>query len=260
MGKNLIFYFSGTGNCLKVAKTISENIENTEIIPMGSDNIYEFNENYESVGFVYPVYFAGIPAKAADYISKLAFPKDKNIYYYTINTCGSIVGNGFAQLKELLEEKEVRLDYSAKLKMFSNYVVMYNMKENVKEISEKSDKDLIPIIKDIKSKNKTKTGKSNSLLKWWYNKEMKAVPAKDRFFNVSDDCISCGICVNVCPVNNIKLENKKPEFLNHCEQCTACIQYCPKKAINFKNKTQNRRRYTNPDISWKELSEKNKSY
>ena len=260
MGKNLIFYFSGTGNCLKVAKTISENIENTEIIPMGSDNIYEFNENYESIGFVYPVYFAGIPAKAADYISKLAFPKDKNIYYYTINTCGSIVGNGFAQLKELLEEKEVRLDYSAKLKMFSNYVVMYNMKENVKEISEKSDKDLIPIIKDIKSKNKTKTGKSNSLLKWWYNKEMKAVPAKDRFFNVSDDCISCGICVNVCPVNNIKLENKKPEFLNHCEQCTACIQYCPKKAINFKNKTQNRRRYTNPDISWKELSEKNKSY
>ena len=120
MGKNLIFYFSGTGNCLKVAKTISENIENTEIIPMGSDNIYEFNENYESVGFVYPVYFAGIPAKAADYISKLAFPKDKNIYYYTINTCGSIVGNGFAQLKELLEEKEVRLDYSPKLKMFSN--------------------------------------------------------------------------------------------------------------------------------------------
>ena len=260
MGKNLIFYFSGTGNCLKVAKTISENIENTEIIPMGSGNIYEFNENYESIGFVYPVYFAGIPAKAADYISKLAFPKDKNIYYYTINTCGSIVGNGFAQLKELLEEKEVRLDYSAKLKMFSNYVVMYNMKENVKEISEKSDKDLIPIIKDIKSKNKTKTGKSNSLLKWWYNKEMKAVPAKDRFFNVSDDCISCGICVNVCPVNNIKLENKKPVFLNHCEQCTACIQYCPKKAINFKNKTQNRRRYTNPDISWKELSEKNKSY
>ena len=34
--------------------------------------------------------------------------------------------------------------------MFSNYVVMYNMKENVKEITEKSAKDLIPIIENIK--------------------------------------------------------------------------------------------------------------
>ena len=151
MGKNLIFYFSGTGNCLKVAKTISENISNAKIIPMGSSNIYEFEGDYESIGFIYPVYYAGIPAKAADYISKLVLPDDKNIYYYTVNTCGSIVGNGFAQLADLLESKGVRLDYSAKLKMFSNYVVMYNMKENIKEITEKSDKDLVPIIENIKN-------------------------------------------------------------------------------------------------------------
>ena len=260
MGKNLIFYFSGTGNCLKAAKTISENLSDTEIIPMGSSHIYKFDESYESIGFVYPVYYGGIPAKAAGYISKLALPKDKNIYYYTVNTCGSIVGNGFSQLKELLEQKGAHLDYSAKLRMFSNYVVMYNMKENVKEITEKSNEDLIPIIENIKNKYKNKTGKKNSLIEWWYQKEMKAVPAKDRHFNISDDCTSCEICVKVCPVKNVKLTGKKPEFLHHCEQCTACIQYCPVKAINFKNKTQSRRRYTHPDINWKELSESNKSY
>ena len=260
MGKNLIFYFSGTGNSLKTAKEISKNISNTEIIPMGSSHIYEFDGDYESIGFIYPVYFAGIPAKAADYISKLAFPKDKNIYYYTINTCGGMIGNGFSQLKALLEQRGARLDYSAKLKMFSNYVVMYNMKENVKEITEKSDKDLIPIIENIKNRYKNKTGNKNALLEWWYQKEMKTLHTKDSHFNVSDECISCGICVKVCPVHNVKLESKKPEFLHHCEQCTACIQYCPKKAINFKNKTQNRRRYTNPDINWQELSESNKSY
>ena len=260
MGKNLTFYFSGTGNCLKVAKTISENISNAKIIPMGSSNIYEFEGDYESIGFIYPVYYAGIPAKAADYISKLVLPDDKNIYYYTVNTCGSIVGNGFVQLKELLEQKGVHLDYSAKLKMFSNYVVMYNMKENVKEITEKSAKDLIPIIENIKNKYKNKTGNKNLLMEWWYHKEIEAVRTKDRNFNISDDCISCGICAKVCPVNNIKLESKKPEFLNYCEQCTACIQYCPVKAINYKNRTQKRRRYTHPEISWQELSERNKSY
>ena len=93
MGKNLIFYFSGTGNNLKVAKTISENISNAEIIPMGSSHIYEFEGSYESIGFVYPVYFAGLPAKVADYISKLILPEDKDIYYYKLITFGSIIVN-----------------------------------------------------------------------------------------------------------------------------------------------------------------------
>jgi flavodoxin len=33
---NIIFYFSGTGNSLKVAKMISMELGNTEIIPMGN--------------------------------------------------------------------------------------------------------------------------------------------------------------------------------------------------------------------------------
>ena len=115
-------------------------------------------------------------------------------------------------------------------------------------------------MENIKNKYKNKTGKKNSLLEWWYHKEMKVIHTKDQHFNVSDNCTSCGICAKVCPVDNIKIEGKKPDFLHHCEQCTACIQYCPEKAINFKNKTQSRRRYTHPDINWKELSESNKSY
>jgi hypothetical protein len=32
---------------------------------------------------------------------------------------------------------------------------------------------------------------------------------------------------------------------------------CPQKAINYKNLTQNRGRYTNPEIDYRELSEYN---
>ncbi|MBC3798652.1 EFR1 family ferrodoxin, partial [Acetobacterium tundrae] len=82
----------------------------------------------------------------------------------------------------------------------------------------------------------------------------------DKHYNVSDDCIGCGICKKVCPVGNVDLDdNNKPYFKHHCEQCVACIQYCPKKAINYKNKTQNRRRYTYPGIKYTELAEMNKN-
>lgn len=78
----------------------------------------------------------------------------------------------------------------------------------------------------------------------------------DRDYNVSDDCISCGICAKVCPVNNIEMKDGKPTFKHNCEQCMACIHNCPKQALNYKNVTAGRIRYRNPDVSLEELYRK----
>jgi MinD superfamily P-loop ATPase len=86
---------------------------------------------------------------------------------------------------------------------------------------------------------------------------MNSVFIQDKNYNINNNCIGCKICKEVCPVNNIEMINNKPEFQHHCEQCMACIQYCPQKAINYKEITQKRRRYTNPEINYKELAERN---
>ena len=56
-------------------------------------------------------------------------------------------------------------------------------------------------------------------------------------------CNSCGLCVKLCPVNNIELI-KYPEFLNNCCLCMRCFAYCPKEAISFKNYRSARYRAT----------------
>lgn len=84
------------------------------------------------------------------------------------------------------------------------------------------------------------------------------LPKKDKGFRVSEACIKCGICQDVCPVANITMESGQPVFHHQCEQCMACIQWCPKEAINYKNKTQDRGRYTNPDMKVQELVTFNK--
>jgi ferredoxin len=86
---------------------------------------------------------------------------------------------------------------------------------------------------------------------------IKKVSNMDKYFKVNDNCIACGICEKVCPVKNIEMADKKPHYKHHCEQCLACIQFCPQRAINYKDETQNRRRYTNPEINYKELYEYN---
>lgn len=260
MTENLIFYFSGTGNNLKIAKDIKNIFKESKIIPMGSDNIFEFNNTYESIGFIYPTYFQGLPAKVYDYISKLNFPKEQKIYYYAVNTHGGTPGNGISQLNNILMKKGIKLNYAQSLRMFSNYVVLYNMSKNIEKSISNSKKKLIPIIENIKNKKETKIKKENPIMRLYYNHIIKAIHKKDKNFNISENCISCKICMKVCPVKNIKFDNDKPLFQNHCEQCMACIQYCPQKAVNYKKKTQKRRRYTNPEISYKELSEWNKNY
>ena len=253
---NVIFYFSGTGNCLKVAKTISTELENCEIIAMVKP--FDLAKQYDSIGFIYPTYFCGLPKICIEFVEKLDLKNNKNAYYYAITTFGGNAGYAVYHIDELLNKKHnIKLNYGEKLKMFSNYIVMYNMKENVEEITKKSNEDLVPIINSIKMKKNNKVSKLTKIFKPLNTNFIKKVAKMDKDYNVNNNCTGCGICKEVCPVKNIQMVNNKPQYLHHCENCVACIQYCPTKAINYKNATENRRRYSHPEISYKELAEFN---
>jgi ferredoxin/flavodoxin len=256
---NIIFYFTGTGNSLKAAKSIADEIGSCEIISMGKMKHYTLAENHDSIGFVYPTYYGGLPKKVNEFVSDLSFKENENAYYYAVTTCGGSVGNGLSQINDvLLAKHNVKLNYGQTLEMFANYIIMYNMSAKVDEITRRSNEDLIPIITSIKNRENNSVQKSKKINALLYQAWIKNVSTRDKNYNVKDNCIGCGICKGVCPVGNIEIVNDKPQFKNKCEQCLACIQYCPQKAINYKHATQNRRRYTNPEITHQELAERNK--
>ena len=68
---NVVFYFSGTGNCLKVAKSIANELGNTEIISMAKSGNYFLKKQYDTIGFIYPTYFWGLPKKVIEFVSGL---------------------------------------------------------------------------------------------------------------------------------------------------------------------------------------------
>ena len=255
MSKNIIFVFSGTGNSLKVAKEIAKNLTDCEIVSMGSSQQYDLIGGYETIGFVYPTYYRGEPRKVREFITRLNLQNNKAAYYYAVTTCGKYEGNALIHIKHLLKRKNITLHYAKMLDMFSNYVVAYDMRDTVKEETEQAEKDLLSIIQSIKAKGITKLPIIEPFQEIAYRLLIKFPPNMDKSYNVSDNCIKCGICKEVCPVNNIDLDKEgKPYFKHKCEQCVACIQFCPKKAINYKDKTQNRKRYTHPGIKYNELA------
>ncbi|MDR4077755.1 MAG: EFR1 family ferrodoxin, partial [Ruminococcus sp.] len=66
-------------------------------------------------------------------------------------------------------------------------------------------------------------------------------------FSTTQNCIKCGKCVSICPVNNISLQNEKIVFSNKCVACLGCYHRCPLKAIIYKGKNK-KDRYINSNV------------
>jgi len=51
-------------------------------------------------------------------------------------------------------------------------------------------------------------------------------------YKITDECISCGTCVEECPVNAISEGDDKYAIdANLCTDCGACAEVCPTEAI-----------------------------
>nr|HOO46661.1 EFR1 family ferrodoxin [Deltaproteobacteria bacterium] len=79
------------------------------------------------------------------------------------------------------------------------------------------------------------------------------VPGMDKAFWTDDRCNACGICLKVCPAENITLEEERPRWHHRCHQCFACLQWCPQKAIQYGKRTLKYERYHHPDIVVKDV-------
>ena len=51
-----------------------------------------------------------------------------------------------------------------------------------------------------------------------------------------DKCIGCGKCEKLCPMNNIKIVDKKVVQNNQCTMCYRCINNCPKQTMTLLGK------------------------
>lgn len=51
----------------------------------------------------------------------------------------------------------------------------------------------------------------------------------------NDVCKGCGLCVQLCPVQNITL-NGSPQWMGHCETCMRCLCFCPAGAVYIADK------------------------
>jgi ferredoxin len=167
---------------------------------------------YERIGFVFPVYVAGLPSCVEKFITEKDFQLCKNTYISTVATYGGSSGNSINRMNELIKNKGIILNSGYSVKMFANYVALYDMAKDSHIIHKNSQKPINAIAEEIKNKDIMQLSKKSNKLFHFFNKLIvKGFYEKDKGYNISENCSSCGLCSSVCPVNNIEITHGKPK-------------------------------------------------
>lgn len=257
----MIFYFSGTGNSQYTAKRIAEESEEklisiAECLNRGQ---FEFEiQNNERLGFVFPVYFYGVPSIVVEFIKSLRIKNySAQNFSFVLFTLGGSAGNALNQFKKRLKPTGVKLDSGYSVVMPDNYIIMFNLltpKEKIDGILQNADIQISKISEKIKSCIKgefqIQKGAFPKIMTFinypFYKKARTTKP-----FYSTDNCNGCGLCERICPSKTINLTDKRPVWNEgKCTQCLACIHRCPKVAIQYGRKTLTRGRYFNPNCGF----------
>ncbi len=114
-----IYYFSGTGNSLHIAKELQKRIPETDIKPIVNLlNQDDIKTTGEIVGFIFPIHLAMAPYPIKMFLKKLDLKSTK--YIYAIATRSGSQHRAFIDLEKILNKKAKDLDSFFNLNMASN--------------------------------------------------------------------------------------------------------------------------------------------
>ena len=171
--KTCIYVYSSTGTSLSIAENISANLENAEIklIPglLKKAEGSEIKADAETVGFIFPNYFGGIPAIVARFIENLNL--ESADFIFAVIPAGGGQGYTLKFLEKELARKGKKLNYGKYVRGISNYIVgwYYSLLAKNGEKRTKIVKELEEISKKLQmtsSAKRMKLKKVNSLFIW----------------------------------------------------------------------------------------------
>lgn len=270
-----LYYFSGTGNSLHVAKEIQKRVPDSKLISMISHlDSYVLEADSRIIGFVFPLYFTTIPVPVRQFIEKLNM--DSVEYVFSVLTRYGTFSVAHENVTRILKSKGKKLDAQFMLKMANNSPTGLKPGKGdrnwTKKISgdnfAKLENELIPklelisnIVKEQKSyPEKILPNPFISILErlmYWLTANNKT----EIGYYTDESCEGCGKCEKVCPSGKIKMANKKPHWQKNkrCYYCYACFNFCPTQSILVRHKYEQKNgRYFHPKISVDDIARQKK--
>lgn len=218
-------FFSPSGSTKKVADCISvkfnKEVESIDLLKEPLNKKVQLCDS-DLLIVSMPVFSGRIPKVCPDMLKKLC---GNNSMAITIAVYGNRdYDDALLEMNDILKENGFKILSSAAIigqhSIFTNVATDRPDKDDI-EIMNKFVDECKDKISDYKSVNEIIDINVKGNRPYKPTKSLKFKPI------VNDNCTSCGLCAQVCPVNAIDKNNPKVTNEKLCFTCTACISICP---------------------------------
>jgi ferredoxin/flavodoxin len=259
--KTTIYFFSGTGNSLFVARLLAKELGPCELLPIPSLIHLEWiQSDCEVIGIVCPTYYIGPPEIVKAFLRKLDVSNAR--YIFAVPTRGMAIATGTTRhIRDILRGKGKDLDLGMYVTMGQSFTPNHRVPsaEEIAALNAKAEIRIEAIAERIRGrKRKQEFNQGWLLTPLIHPMFMRGIHERDRGMVLdAARCLGCGVCQSVCPVGNVDCLDGRPVWQHRCELCLACVMFCPQSAIEFsasaEGTTAGKPRYRNPAVSLQDL-------
>jgi NAD-dependent dihydropyrimidine dehydrogenase PreA subunit/flavodoxin len=276
-----IYYYSGTGNSLHVAKELQKRLPGAELVPILSLAGAELvRTSGETVGFVFPHYASSLPKVVRAFIEKLDLGSAR--YLFAIATRGGTKTWAFVEIDGILEKKGRRLDSffaitmpggnDALVKGYADRITGERIGSLESEMLARLDAIQRTIVnRKVSREEDLGEVEPAFFLKPFVPLLDAASPLLIRLgrrvessfdFYYDQECTGCGVCERVCLAGKVQMVDGRPLWQEavKCHGCFACLSFCPEESIQVRSKwylksyTEQNGRYHHPAIAAKDIA------
>lgn len=275
-----IYYYSGTGNSLHVARELQRRISEASLTPiMHLLHRDAIKTSANTIGFVFPNFCLTIPIPVHEFLQKADLASAE--YIFAVCTRGGSQTEAFEYMDEILELQGKTLNARLDINMPWNHcfgkenLPGINNAERIVHLEAQMQSQLDDFCRCILAREPyhKKVARDYELsagMKLFDLLVPKALNYKAHeymyrnlvHFGADPKCNGCGICEKVCINEKIELMDQKPIWKDDvpCYACFACINYCPRKAIQVQSKFPIRSysevndRYHHKSVTYKDIA------
>ena len=236
-----IYWFSGTGNTLlvarKTAETLSKRGVDVRLLPLVASDPQNVEKD-RALGIAVPVAMQGTYSFVWSFVKGL--PATSGTPVFLIDTLLGYSGGILYPMKRMLQTRGYNPVGATEILMPSNIFLKQGMTDK------KSTKINKGLQKAEEFTEKLIQGKTYWIDIPGYSNLLSSISRSEGFWRFcrgitppsidKSHCTNCGLCIKLCPVDNIKA-GEPPQHQDLCQFCMRCFSYCPQNAVCFEHYT-----------------------